>query len=242
MNPKFFRNGIVMLVLVVGTAALLFTWITTTGQPTNTGYSAFLAEVSEGKIAKVTQQGTTLTVERDGEPKTTYTVIVPTVLTHLTYTTTGQPTNTGYSAFLAEVSEGKIAKVTQQGTTLTVERDGEPKTTYTVIVPTVLTQVFPDMLAAAETTNLTLPADIFQATPAPDTSWLGLLLTAVLPLLIIGGFIFFMMRQAQGTNNQALCSARAARACSWATRRSSRSPTWPAWTRPRPSSRKWSSS
>jgi cell division protease FtsH len=146
LNPKFFRNGIVMLVLVVGTAALLFTWITTTGQPTNTGYSAFLAEVSEGKIAKVTQQGTTLTVERDGEPKTT----------------------------------------------------------YTVIVPTVLTQVFPDMLAAAESKNLTLPADIFQATPAPDTSWLGLLLTAVLPLLIIGGFIFFMMRQAQGTNNQAL--------------------------------------
>ena len=146
MNPKFFRNGIVMLVLVVGTAALLFTWITTTGQPTNTGYSEFLAEVSEGKIAKVTQQGTTLTVERDGEPKTT----------------------------------------------------------YTVIVPTVLTQVFPDMLAAAESKNRTLPADIFQATPAPDTSWLGLLLTAVLPLLIIGGFIFFMMRQAQGTNNQAL--------------------------------------
>ena len=146
MNPKFFRNGIVMLVLVVGTAALLFTWITTTGQPTSTGYSAFLAEVSEGKIAKVTQQGTTLTVERDGEPKTT----------------------------------------------------------YTVIVPTVLTQVFPDMLEAAETTNRTLPPDIFQATPAPDTSWLGLLLTAVLPLLIIGGFIFFMMRQAQGTNNQAL--------------------------------------
>jgi cell division protease FtsH len=146
LNPKFFRNGIVMLVLVVGTAALLFTWITTTGQPTNTGYSAFLAEVSEGKIAKVTQQGTTLTVERDGEPKTT----------------------------------------------------------YTVIVPTVLTQVYPDMLEAAKTTNRTLPADIFQATPAPDTSWLGLLLTAVLPLLIIGGFIFFMMRQAQGTNNQAL--------------------------------------
>ena len=49
LNPKFFRNGIVMLVLVVGTAALLFTWITTTGQPTNTGYSQFLAEVSDGQ-------------------------------------------------------------------------------------------------------------------------------------------------------------------------------------------------
>src|SRR6476661_1616496 len=29
LNPKFFRNGIVMIVLVLGTAALLFTWITT---------------------------------------------------------------------------------------------------------------------------------------------------------------------------------------------------------------------
>ena len=34
--------------------------------------------------------------------------------------------------------------------------------------------------------------------------WLGLLITAFLPVLLIGGFIFFMMRQAQGTNNQAM--------------------------------------
>jgi cell division protease FtsH len=146
LNPKFFRNGIVMLVLVVGTAALLFTWITTTGQPANTAYSKFLAQVSEGQVEKVTQQGTTLTV---------------------------------------------------------VTKDS-PEKTYTVIVPTVLTQVWTDMQAAAKEGNQTLSPDVFTATPAPDTSWLGLLLTAVLPLLIIGGFIFFMMRQAQGTNNQAL--------------------------------------
>ena len=149
MNPKFFRNGIVMLVLVVGTAALLFTWITTTSQPTTTGYSKFLEDVSQGEVEKVTQQGTTLTVE-------------------------------------------------------TKSTDTQPKQTYTVIVPTVLTPVYTDMQAAAEQGNVDLPADVFTANQAPDTSWLGLLLTAVLPLLIIGGFIFFMMRQAQGTNNQAL--------------------------------------
>ncbi len=44
----------------------------------------------------------------------------------------------------------------------------------------------------------------FGAEEAPDTSWVGLLVSMVLPLLIIGGFIFFMMRQAQGTNNQAM--------------------------------------
>jgi cell division protease FtsH len=134
-----------MLVLVVGTAALLFTWITTTSQPTNTAYSKFLADVGAGNVSKVTQQGTTLTV---------------------------QPTGS--------------------------------KPTYTVIVPTVLTQVWNDMQAAAAKGNKDLDPEIFSAQPAPDTSWLGLLLTAVLPLLIIGGFIFFMMRQAQGTNNQAL--------------------------------------
>jgi cell division protease FtsH len=146
LNPKFFRNGIVMLVLVVGTAALLFTWITTTSQPQNAAYSKFLAEVGQGQIEKVTQQGTTLTVERKGANNET----------------------------------------------------------YTVIVPTVLTQVYDDIRNAAKDTGRD-PAEIeFIAMQAPDTSWLGLLLTAVLPLLIIGGFIFFMMRQAQGTNNQAL--------------------------------------
>jgi len=37
LNPKFFRNGIVMLVLVVGTAALLFTWIQSTAPSTPIG-------------------------------------------------------------------------------------------------------------------------------------------------------------------------------------------------------------
>ena len=145
MNPKFFRNGIVMLVLVVGTAALLFTWMQGSTQATPVGYSAFLADVQANNVQQVTQQGDTLTVK----------------------------------------SKGTVA-------------------TYTVTVPSVLTQVFPDMLAAAKTSGVTLSPDIYKAEPAPDTSWLGLVLTAVLPLVVIGGFIFFMMRQAQGTNNQAL--------------------------------------
>jgi cell division protease FtsH len=145
LNPKFFRNGIVMLVLVVGTAALLFTWISSNSATATTGYSKFLSDVQEGTVTKVTQQGSTLTVNTSGTPPT-----------------------------------------------------------YTVTVPGLLTDVYGDMQEAAEKGGKQLSADIFTAQPAPDTSWLGLLLTAVLPLLIIGGFIFFMMRQAQGTNNQAL--------------------------------------
>ncbi len=143
MNPKFFRNGIVMLVLVVGTAALLFTWITASSTPVNTAYSKFLGDVAAGQVKEVTQQGTTLTVKKGDA-------------------------------------------------------------SYTVNVPTILTNVYGDIKEAAKEAGRDPATITFTSTPAPDTSWLGLLLTAVLPLLIIGGFIFFMMRQAQGTNNQAL--------------------------------------
>ena len=147
MNPKFFRNGIVMLVLVVGTAALLFTWIQSSGSAAN--------------------------------PHT-------------------------YSAFLADVKAGDVAKVSQQGETLTVAPKGNPTATYTVTVPApIVTKVYDDIVVAAKAGNLAEIPD-YGALPAPDTSWLGLLLTGLLPLLVIGGFIFFMMRQAQGTNNQAL--------------------------------------
>ena len=67
MNPKFFRNGIVMLVLVVGTAALLFTWIQSSAQPNTVGYSNFLDDVQQNKVASVLQQGDTLTVKLQGQ-------------------------------------------------------------------------------------------------------------------------------------------------------------------------------
>jgi cell division protease FtsH len=146
LNPKFFRNGIVMLVLVVGTAALLFTWIQSNGASTSTST---------------------------------------------------------YSAFLDEVKQGKVQEVSQQGETLTVKSSGT-KTTYTVTVPApIVTKVYDDILVASKAGNQA-KTPTYGALPAPDTSWLGLLLTGLLPLLVIGGFIFFMMRQAQGTNNQAL--------------------------------------
>ena len=145
MNPKFFRNGIVMLVLVVGTAALLFTWIQSTTPAVDVGYSEFLSDVESGSVASVTKMGDVLTVKVEGNPAP-----------------------------------------------------------YTVVVPSILTDVFDDMNKAASRGGVTLPSDVFKADPEPDTSWLGLLLTGLLPLIVIGGFIFFMMRQAQGTNNQAL--------------------------------------
>ena len=139
MNPKFFRNGIVMLVLVVGTAALLFTWLTSSTPTTDISYSEFLNNVKQGDVAKVVQEDNKLTVTPDGS-SVTYVVYAP-----------GVP--------------------------------GLPNA-----------DVFGDMLAAAEKGNVTLDPKIFTVKPVADNSWFGLLLTGLLPLLIIGGFIFFMMR------------------------------------------------
>ncbi len=144
MNAKFARNGIVMLVLIIGTLALLWTWLTSSSPANPVGYSQFLTDVGAGSVLKVEQQQSTLTVTK---------------------------------------------------------KDG---TTYQVTVPTVLTPVLTDMQTAAKSTGVTLPPDIYKAKEAPDTSWLGILITGLLPLIVIVGFILFMMRQAQGTNNQAL--------------------------------------
>jgi cell division protease FtsH len=149
LNPKFFRNGIVMLVLVVGTAALLFTFLTSSTATTDIPYSEFLQRVEDGQVAKVVQEDNKLTVT---------------------------PTSSG--------------------------------PTYTVFAPGVPglpnSDVLGDMQAAAERGGITLDEKVYTVKPVSDNSWFGLLLTGLLPLLIIGGFIFFMMRQAQGTNNQAL--------------------------------------
>ena len=81
MNPKFFRNGIVMLVLVVGTAALLFTWIQSSAQPNRSATRRSSNDVSQGKVNSVVQQGDTLTVKLKDGHRAAYTVTVPSVLT-----------------------------------------------------------------------------------------------------------------------------------------------------------------
>jgi cell division protease FtsH len=115
-------------------------------------------------------------------------------------------TTIGYGQFLSDVTTGHVSEVIQKGDTLTVTTTEVPPKTYDVSIPPLptLTNVYADMKAAAEANGGTFDPKIYKAEPAPDNSWVGLLLTAVLPLLVIGGFIYFMMRQAQGTNNQAL--------------------------------------
>jgi len=143
LNPKFFRNGIVMLALVVVALAVAITLVGQSTPAASKTYTEFLDDVSKGSVTTVTQEGSTLTVKIKSAPD--YTVVVPGLLAN---------------------------------------------------------QVLPDMTDAAAKGGVARPS--LGAKQAPDTSWLGIIITGLLPILIIGGFIFFMMRQAQGTNNQAL--------------------------------------
>jgi cell division protease FtsH len=144
LNSKFLRNGIVMLVLVVGTMALLYTFLMAPPADQTVAYSRFLANVQAGDVSRVEQQDMRLTV---------------------------------------------------------TARDGS---TYTVIVPGVgFTNVFADVREAAEAGGAAAPE--FAGRLANQSGqWISLLIGALLPVLLIGAFLFFMMRQAQGTNNQAM--------------------------------------
>jgi cell division protease FtsH len=110
-----------------------------------------------------------------------------------------------YSAFLAEVRDGSVASVVQQEQILTVTKVGTPPDTYQVQVPTQLTDVYNDVRAAATAGGRNPDSVTFGAKKPDDSGQLfSLLISALLPVLLIGGLFVFMMRSAQGQNNQAM--------------------------------------
>ncbi len=154
MNTRFLRNGIVMLVLVVGTAALL--------------YTVFMPAQTGGDI----------------------------------------PYSGGNDSFLGLVKSGQVDSVVEQGTQLQITLKDPAGTVKTSQIPGTLgDNLMSDIRATCAESGaapncLNVPITPQQASQTGQ--WLGLLISALLPVLLIGGFIFIMMRQAQGTNNQAM--------------------------------------
>jgi cell division protease FtsH len=106
-----------------------------------------------------------------------------------------------YSELLDDAAAGKIESIKQEGTTLTVKLDGVAEERATTVAS-------PDINYRQEVCDAAGPdcgGIAYDFTePSAAGGILTLLITALLPVLLIGGFIFFMMRQAQGTNNQAM--------------------------------------
>ncbi len=113
----------------------------------------------------------------------------------------GAPAEYGYGELIEDARSGAIQSITQEGQRLNVTFTNGREAT--AIVP-------PESNAYADLGCATGGAGAFNCTrynviePSAAGSILTLLITALLPILLIGGFIFFMMRQAQGTNNQAM--------------------------------------
>jgi cell division protease FtsH len=116
----------------------------------------------------------------------------------------------GKDSFLELVREGAVAKVTQHSdgkldielnTTQAGSSQPERRTSQ---APSPFTDVRKDMVEVCIAPACSeVPAVV--GAPADDGSaWLGVLITALMPVLLIGVFLYFMFRQAQGTNNQAL--------------------------------------
>jgi len=78
LNSRFLRNGIVTLVLVVGTAALLYMFIfpsETKQAIPYSGENSVLQLVSQGKVAKITQSGQQLDIELTTKDSTNKAVV-----------------------------------------------------------------------------------------------------------------------------------------------------------------------
>ena len=146
MNPKFFRNGIVMLALVVVALAVVVTLVT--------------------QSSPSTRQGRTPTSSRASRPATSR-----------------------RSSRKARSSRSR--RPTARPTPSSC-RDCSPN------------QVLPDITGGRGGRQRARAGSSAGQAASRTRRGSGLIITGLLPILIIGGFIFFMMRQAQGTNNQAL--------------------------------------
>jgi cell division protease FtsH len=157
LNNRFMRNGLLTLVLVVVSAALVYMFIFPSDQQEAPAYKnapgSFLDLVAKGEVAKVTQRGDQL---------------------EITLTTNEPQTN-------------------------------RPKVVNTLVPSEFVTNVDADMTATCAASAACEQPPAFFSAARPDTgAWLSIGLTFLLPLLIIGALIFFMLRTAQGTNNQAM--------------------------------------
>jgi len=161
LNSRFLRNGLLTVVLVVGTAALLYMFLFQKAPTAEIPYSG----ISAAGAAESLEQ---------------------------------------------RVAAGQVATIVQQGDILNVTlTSSTPPATkgdqVTARVPSALTQVSADVAAwCTASAGVCTSAPALTAEAASDGAWLSVLLASLLPVLLIGAFLYFMFRQAQGTNNQAM--------------------------------------
>jgi cell division protease FtsH len=113
-----------------------------------------------------------------------------------------QASSEPYSQFRQDVQNGLVKEVDRQDTTLTVTKTNG--STYTSVADDTtagMGSTIWDWLVAAGKPGSSV---IYKSVPPADTGWIMLLLSTLVPVGLVVLLIFFFMRQAQGTNNQAM--------------------------------------
>ena len=108
-----------------------------------------------------------------------------------------------YDKAVSEIQSGVVTKVTISGDAATLEKPD--KSTETVNIGPNDNGAFQKIVTDYNTTQPT--SSRVQLSFQKDSQTFGIIgsvLLSLLPVLLIGGFFVYMMRQAQGTNNQAL--------------------------------------
>ncbi len=154
------RNGLVTLVLVVGTAALLYLFLFQDNDPEPIPYSgsetAFLTMVANGEVASVHTRGEAL------EIKATY-----------------------------------------------IDENTEEAAVFESWIPAQFTtNVQADINATCDASEACTSVEFSGEQAEDGNAFFTLLLSMLFPILLIGVFLWFMFRQAQGSNNQSLSFGR----------------------------------
>lgn len=110
------------------------------------------------------------------------------------------PTNEGpsypYSSLLADASTGKVEAITQEGLRLSVTLTGGEVKAVSVASDAI--NVYAEVCAAAgKQPGPACPIRFSVVRESAAGQWLGLLVTSLLPVFLIGSFIYFMMRVQQ---------------------------------------------
>jgi ATP-dependent Zn protease len=101
-----------------------------------------------------------------------------------------------YSQLLADAAAGKVEAISQDGTRLTVTLRGETEP-HLVTVASESINVYAEVCGAVGSPLGQCPIQYAVVEESAAGQWVGLLITSLLPVMLIGSFIFFMMRQAQ---------------------------------------------
>lgn len=100
-----------------------------------------------------------------------------------------------------EIESGEVSQVVVEGAKLHVTLDDGTKQ----VTRKESTESFNELLKNYGVSEETIRGLNVEVREEPGQSfWWGTLLTVLLPFLLIGGFIYFMMRQVQGGNNRAM--------------------------------------